>query len=114
MTRAQASTLNALTRQAEIGALRLDQPCAPASRLTGGTRADTVPRSDLRHRRRARRLAAPEGVAGVAARADGQRMGRHPRPDDLVARDVHAPRLPDADLGQATDERRPGGPGVLS
>ena len=60
-----------------------------------------IPGSDLRRRRSARRLAAREGVARVAARADGVRLERHPRSHDLVAGGVHVPRLRGADVRQA-------------
>src|SRR5690242_6977259 len=64
------------------------------------TRADGFPGSDLRCRRRACRLTAREGMARVAARADGGRVERDPRPDDLVAGSVHAPGLPGGDVGK--------------
>jgi len=52
-------------------------------------------------------------MAWVAVRADGGGVDPHPRPDDLVARGVYTPRLPGGYVGQAADERRAGGPGVL-
>ena len=80
---------------------------AATPQLERSTRAETIPGSDLRRRRSARRLAPPEGLARVAARADGERLERYPRSDDLVAGGVHVPGLRGADVRQAANGRRP-------
>ena len=72
-----------------------------------------IPGIDFRRRRGAGRLAAREGVARVAARADGVQLARHPRPHDVVARRVHLPRLPAVRIRQAAHERRPRRPRLL-
>ena len=88
---------------------------APAiERPTGRTRAQPrVRRCDLRHRRRARRFATRTGVAGDAARADGNELGPHSAADDLGAGAVHLARVSGGRGRQAPDQRCPGRSSVL-
>jgi hypothetical protein len=87
-------------------------PSTPPPRIERRPHAE-VPGSDFRRRRSAGRLAAPKGVARVTARADGRRLARHTRPDNVVAGRVHAPRLPAVRVRQAAHGRRPRRPRLL-
>ena len=64
-----------------------------------------LPGGHLRRRRRAGRLTALPRVAGGAAGADGHRMGRPARPDQLLPGAVHRGRV------SGGRRRRPGWPG---
>ena len=79
----------------------LSSPVGTCAHKGAGEQADAVSRSDLRRRRGTRGLASRQGVAAVAARADGVRVERHPGSDHMVAGGVHLSRLRGADVRQA-------------
>src|ERR687893_1131030 len=70
-----------------------------------GADAKEIRGRDLRRRRCAGRLTARASLARGVATADGERVERHPGPDVLRSREVHAGGVPERHVRQAALRR---------